>query len=73
MVRYLEDGAAGIHPETPKRIAANIHNFVIGNNQLALEFAGRKAAALGFHVHSLGSSIDGDTRASCGGPRPSNN
>jgi glycerate 2-kinase len=63
VVRYLEDGAAGIHPETPKRIAANIHNFVIGNNRLALESAARKAEALGFRVHSLGSSIDGDTRS----------
>jgi glycerate 2-kinase len=62
VVRYLEDGAAGIHPETPKRIAANIHNVVIGNNRLALESAARKAEALGFRVHSLGSSIDGDTR-----------
>ena len=63
VVRYLEDGAAGLHSETPKQLPANVHNFVIGNNRLALESAARKAEELGFRVHSLGSSIDGDTGA----------
>jgi hydroxypyruvate reductase/glycerate 2-kinase len=63
VVQYLEDGAAGIHPETPKRTPGHVRNLVIGNNQLALESAARKAVELGFQVHSLGSSIDGDTTA----------
>ncbi len=63
VVRYLENGIAGVHPETPKQTPANVRNLIIGNNQLALETAARKAEHLGFHSHSLGSAIDGDTAA----------
>ncbi len=63
VVRYLQEGMAGVHPETPKRTPDNVRNCIIGNNQLALATAARKAEFLGFHVHCLGSAIDGDTAA----------
>lgn len=61
VVRYLEDGAAGRHPETLKRNPENVQNIIAGNNQLAVADAIKKAQDLGFRVHSLGSAIDGDT------------
>ena len=61
VVRYLEDGAAGKHDETLEHTPVNVHNLVIGNNQLAIEAAAARASELGFRVHQLGSEINGDT------------
>jgi glycerate 2-kinase len=61
VTRYLEAGASGHHEETPKQTPANVHNVIIGNNQLAVEAAARRAMELGFQVRSLGSNIGGDT------------
>src|SRR5262249_29260949 len=61
VTRFLQDGARGRHPETLKYTPKNVSNIIIGNNQLALEFAQRKALELGFRVQSLGSAIAGDT------------
>ncbi|HLJ93796.1 MAG TPA: DUF4147 domain-containing protein [Gemmataceae bacterium] len=59
---YLQEGAAGRKPETPKTLPANIHHRVIGSNAKALAAAGTKAIALGYPVLNLGSFIEGETR-----------
>ena len=60
--RYLEEGAAGRHPETVKVIPPNVTNRVIGSNRVALVGAKRKAESLGYCVLDLGSFIEGETR-----------
>jgi hydroxypyruvate reductase/glycerate 2-kinase len=62
VVRYLEAGVRGQHEETLKQTPANVHNLVVGNNQVAVEAAVRRANELGFQVRSLGSNVGGDTR-----------
>jgi hydroxypyruvate reductase/glycerate 2-kinase len=62
VVRHLEAGLAGAVSETPKRIAANITNRVIGSNRVALDAAKRTAEGLGYRVLDLGSFIEGETR-----------
>jgi glycerate 2-kinase len=59
---YLEEGAAGREPETPKSLPANIQNYVIGNNAKALAAAGAKASELGYRLLDLGAYIEGETR-----------
>jgi len=59
---YLERGAQGQEPETPKDLPPNLANHVIGNNELALAAAESQARALGYAVVNLGSSLDGETR-----------
>jgi glycerate 2-kinase len=59
---YLEEGAAGRKPETPKALPANVHNHVIGNNTIALSAAQLKANDLGYRVLNLGAYIEGETR-----------
>jgi hydroxypyruvate reductase/glycerate 2-kinase len=63
VIRFLEEGAAGRHPETLKQKPNYVHNIGCGNNELALDCAKQKASDLGFRVHSLGSDTAGDTRA----------
>ncbi|HEY9074672.1 MAG TPA: glycerate kinase, partial [Desulfobaccales bacterium] len=61
--RYLQDGAAGLHPETPKAgdpIFARVQNVVVGNNRLALLAARDRAAALGFRALLLTSGLEGE-------------
>lgn len=61
VVRYLERGARGEIPETPKLLDARIENRVIGSNRLALAAAELKAHALGYHVWNAGSAVVGET------------
>jgi glycerate 2-kinase len=60
-LRYLEEGAAGFHPDTPKRLAGNVHNSIIGNNQMALAGAECRAVELGYQVHQFATPLQGDT------------
>jgi hydroxypyruvate reductase/glycerate 2-kinase len=60
--RYLEEGAAGHKPETPKKVPANVHNYVIGNNARALAAAQAKAEEFGYGVLNLGAYLEGETR-----------
>ena len=46
----------------PVQIAAEVSNFVIGNNAVALDAARQHAETIGFHVHSLGSNHAGIAR-----------
>ena len=62
VLRHLEAGAAGTLPETPKRIASNVENRVIGSNRVALDTAKRKATELGYSVLDFGSFVEGETR-----------
>jgi hydroxypyruvate reductase/glycerate 2-kinase len=59
---YLEQGAAGLVPDTPKTLPPNVTNRIIGNNARSLAAASRKAEELGYRVLSLGSFIEGETQ-----------
>jgi hydroxypyruvate reductase/glycerate 2-kinase len=61
VLNYLRTGALGLVPETPKKLSSQIHNFVIGNNDLALTASQAKAEELGYRVQNLGSQIEGET------------
>jgi hydroxypyruvate reductase/glycerate 2-kinase len=62
VVQFLQRGAAGEVPETPKELPPNIHNVILGNNALALRAAAARAEALGYRVLNLGSFVEGETR-----------
>ncbi|VTR95906.1 glycerate kinase : Putative uncharacterized protein OS=uncultured Desulfobacterium sp. GN=N47_E46250 PE=4 SV=1: DUF4147: MOFRL [Gemmata massiliana] len=62
VLRYLEAGSNGRHPETLKTIPASVENRVIGSNRVALDAAKRKAEELGYRVLDLGSFVEGETR-----------
>lgn len=61
----LEAGAAGDLEETPRagdEAFATTHNFVVGNNALALQAAQETARQLGYRTLVLSSRIAGETR-----------
>jgi hydroxypyruvate reductase/glycerate 2-kinase len=58
----LERGAAGLIPETPKRLPDGVHNVVVGNNATALAAASAKAESLGYRVLNLGPFVEGESR-----------
>jgi glycerate 2-kinase len=63
--RYLQEGAAGVHPETPKAgdpIFAKVQNLIVGNNRMALLAAREHAATLGFNTLLLSSCLEGEAR-----------
>jgi glycerate 2-kinase len=62
VVKLLEDGAAGLVPETLKELPANVHNVILGNNAMALRAATARAEALGYRVLDRGSFVEGETR-----------
>lgn len=62
VLTHLQKGASGQIPETPKLLPPNIHNYVIGNNALALSAASAAAARLGYPVLNLGSYVEGEAR-----------
>ncbi len=62
---YLELGAEGRVPETPKEgdpIFERVNNIIIGSNILALEAAGAQALKIGYKSLILSSMIEGETR-----------
>jgi hydroxypyruvate reductase/glycerate 2-kinase len=61
VLRYLREGAAGRRPETPKQLPGTVRNLLVGNNQIALRAATRRAEELGYRVLNLGSFIEGET------------
>lgn len=63
VVEHLERGAAGAIPETPKRLAAEVTNLVIGSNAVALAAARREAERRGYGVLDLGPFVEGETRS----------
>ncbi|MBV9223960.1 MAG: glycerate kinase [Acidobacteriaceae bacterium] len=61
----LEQGAAGLLPETPKpgdSLFRNVHNQIIGNNRFALKAAALQAKKLGYAPMILSSTMEGETR-----------
>jgi hydroxypyruvate reductase/glycerate 2-kinase len=66
IVAFLKQGAQGETPETPKRLPGTVHNWIIGNNAIALKAAQEQAEALGYRVLNLGSYIEGETREVAG-------
>jgi glycerate 2-kinase len=59
---HLRNGVAGQIGETPKTLAANVHNVVLGNNVRSLAAAAALAERLGYRLLNLGSYIEGETR-----------
>lgn len=62
VIRRLQAGISGSLPETPKRLALQVHNRIIGSNAVALDAARIAAERLGYHVLDLGPYIEGETR-----------
>jgi glycerate 2-kinase len=63
--QYLQEGAAGVHPETPKEgdpIFAKVQNLMVGNNRMALLAAREQAETLGFKTLLLSSCLEGEAR-----------
>jgi hydroxypyruvate reductase/glycerate 2-kinase len=61
VLRYLERGAAGEIPETPKQPDPRVVNRIVGSNRLALAAAELHATGLGYSVWNAGSAIEGET------------
>lgn len=59
IVDYLESGCAGNIEETPKKLD-NCHNFIIGDNRLALEAMASKAKKHGFKPYIVTAEQTGD-------------
>jgi len=62
---YLREGSKGKREETPKPgdpIFNKTHNFIIGNNLLAINEAKNKAEQMGYTPLILSTSIEGETR-----------
>ncbi|MEE4134486.1 MAG: glycerate kinase [Desulforhopalus sp.] len=62
---YLQAGAEGRHPETPKAEAiffTNTTNIIIGSNFDALNHARKKAESLGYNTLLLSSMLEGESR-----------
>lgn len=60
---HIEKGMEGMIAETPKPgdlLFSNTVNKIIGNNQLALLAAAKKATAMGYHTHIAPRLITGD-------------
>ena len=62
--RHLSAGMRGSVAETPKPhdpIFAQVHNYLLGSNRLALEAAASAARQRGVHTHILPEPLAGDT------------
>jgi glycerate 2-kinase len=62
VLTHLQNGVAGLVPETPKHLPGNINHRILANNTLALAAAAEKAHQLGYTVVNLGAFIEGETR-----------
>lgn len=64
VIRYIRDGAAGMHPETPKPgdpVFSRTTNILIGSNATALGAASRLASDSGFETHIITNRMSGNT------------
>ncbi len=57
----LESGIRGEIAETPKQLD-NVHNLIVGSNQLAVDACVQKARELGLRPLVLSTTIEGETR-----------
>lgn len=62
VAEHLRRGVGGHIAETPKTLAGNVHNLIIGNNVKALAAAEAQAKSLGYPLLNLGSYLEGETR-----------
>lgn len=61
--QYVQQGAAGLIPETPKPGDADfshVYNYLAGTNRIALEAAAASAMRLGYHPLFLSDTVTGD-------------
>ncbi|PQL94441.1 glycerate kinase type-2 family protein [Apibacter adventoris] len=61
--KYIEKGVKGNISETPKikdKIFDKVHNFIIGSNSIALEYAQKKAKDLEINSIIITSKLEGD-------------
>ncbi|MEW6428059.1 MAG: DUF4147 domain-containing protein [Thermodesulfobacteriota bacterium] len=59
----LEEGAAGLRPDTPDLPAATIRHFCIGTNRRALAAAAARAGELGYAARIMTSVLEGDAES----------
>ncbi len=65
VLRFLQDGAAGLVDETPKTgdvLFQRVQNVIVGSNRAALLAAKEKAVSLGYNTLILSSFIQGEAR-----------
>ncbi len=65
VLTYLQRGARGELPETPKpddALFARVHNFIIGSNALALNAMAHEASMLGYASQIVSTTMDGEAR-----------
>lgn len=62
VIDFLRRGCQGEVEETPKTLA-NCHNYIIGDNTLALKAMAEKAGEMGFAPHIVTAEQKGDTTA----------
>ncbi len=63
--RLLEDGAAGLLPDTPKPgdpVFRRVENVILGSNRQAVAAARERAVELGYSTLCLGSRFSGEAR-----------
>ncbi len=62
VMQHIQSGVAGQVPETPKQLATNVANVIVGSNAMALAAATKCAESFGYRVLNLGSYVEGETR-----------
>lgn len=65
VLKVLEEGRAGLRPETPKEgdfVFKKIVNIIVGNNLIALEAAREEAVARGYGTLIMTSQLEGEAR-----------
>lgn len=65
VTRHLEQGAAGLHPETRKPgdpLFQRVRNVIVGNNQLAVGAAAQEAERAGLRIEELRLGVTGEAR-----------
>jgi len=68
IIRYLNEGQAGKINETTKPddpVLSKTHNFIIGNNKLALDAAAKKASEFDINPVIITDRLEGETEAAC--------
>jgi glycerate 2-kinase len=68
IINYLNEGAQGIRPETPKHgdaVFINATSILAGNNKSALLAAGDEAVKFGLNTFIVTNELSGETTAAC--------
>ncbi|WP_093394258.1 glycerate kinase type-2 family protein [Thermodesulforhabdus norvegica] len=65
VLKVLEEGVAGVRPETPKKgdpVFNNVVNLIVGNNFMALDAAQQEATKRGYRTLIMTSRMEGEAR-----------